>query len=434
MDLDYDLILKNTTEFINNNLIPIIKEINEELEGNLFMYHLTTDYFEEFKIKQKNVIKTSNFDNVNEVLEIGFNSGFSAVLFLNSNPNINITCVDIGLHKYTIPCYNKIKEFYGDRINLLIGNSKEVVPKIHNKFDLIHIDGAHDDTIAREDIINSYYLSNDKCTLIMDDYDIPHLNKLWNELSDFFKFQNIDNIFENKYQDIKRVNKYSFFQEFNNYKQGIEIPKIIHQIAPKDKAKWHPLWEKCQQSWKLNFPSPEYEYKLWSDEEDIENLIKKDFPFFYDTFMNYPKKIQRIDMARYFILIKYGGIYADMDFFCYKNFYDYLDESKASIPYSPWQEAEILQNSLMISPKNYSYFYDVIDEANRRKLMSRGTHVETISFNTGPKLISDVFDRLKSYVNALDKELYNPIGCSAFDNEKYNENTCYCKHFGTGFW
>lgn len=429
MSIDYDLIINNTKNFINDNLMPIITAINEPLEGNLFMYHLTTTFLEEFIIKQKNIIKTSSFDNIKDVLEIGFNSGFSAVLFLNSNPNIKITCVDIGIHQYTIPCYNKIKEFYGDRINLLIGSSVTVLPNICNHFDLIHVDGAHDYNIAKEDIINSYYLSNDKCTIIMDDYDIPTLNGLWNEFSTIFKFENIDDIFKNPYQDIKKVNKYSFFPKFNTLKQGTQIPKIIHQIAPNDKTKWNSIWETCQQSWLLHYPSPEYEYKLWSDEEDIENLIKNDFPFFYDIFMSYPKKIQRIDMARYFILLKYGGIYADMDFICYKNFFNMIDQTKVNITESPWTEYEYLQNSLMSSPENNLFFLNVIDEAIRRK------SAESISDSTGPKLISDVYDRLKSFISPLNKELYNPIGCSALDNPVlYNENTVYCKHFGTGQW
>lgn len=440
-NLDLDLVIAKTVQFINENLFPIIKEINEPLEGNLFTYHLSTTYFDDFKLKQKNIIKLANYDNVNEILEIGFNSGFSAVLFLNSNPNIKITCVDIATHQYAIPCYNKIKEFYGDRINLLIGSSLDVVPYINTNFDLIHIDGAHDGVIAREDIINCYYKSNDKCLIIMDDYDISHLNTIWNELSSIFEFNNFDGLFINKYQDIKQVNKYKFCPLFNTIKQGENIPKILHQIAPKDKSKWHPLWESCQQTWLLNYPSPEYEYKLWSDEEDIENLIKNDFPFFYDIFMNYPKKIQRIDMAKYFILIKYGGIYADMDYYCYKNFYNLVEQNKASIPNSPFLDAEILQNSLIITPVNYPFFYSVIDEAIRRSFNVSITEstkpwiiTEIISESVGPKLVSDVYERLKNSLNPLDKELYNPILCSRFDDEKYNENTCYCKHYGTGWW
>lgn len=261
----------------------------------------------------------------------------------------------------------------------------------------------------------------------MDDYDIPELNNLWNEYSNIFNFMNPNfNIFENPYQSIKRLNKFNYFSDIYKINKNYEIPKIIHQIAPKNESNWHELWKTCQDTWKLKFP--EYEYKLWSDEEDIENLIKTDFPFFYDIFMSYPHKIQRIDMARYFILIKYGGIYVDMDFYCYKNFYDFLDKSKINIPYSPWNNVEILQNSLMASPQNNLFLLHVIDEAIRRKSIS------SISISSGPKLISDVYERNTNLLNALKKELYNPI-CSIYvDSEIYNENTCYCKHYGTGQW
>jgi mannosyltransferase OCH1-like enzyme len=426
-NINYDKIINDTKEFIDLNLMPIINNLGEELEGNLFMYHLTKTYLDNFTVKQKNLVLLSNQNNVKEVLEIGFNSGFSAVLLLNSNPNINLTCVDICIHSYSIPCYNKIKEFYGDRINLQIGSSVDVVPKLPKLYDLIHIDGAHQYSIALEDIINSYYISSRKSILIMDDYDIPVLNNLWNEYSKIFNLTDLSfDIFINPYQSIKQVNKYNYLDNISNDKN---IPKIIHQIAPSDKSNWHPVWEECQKTWLINFPSPEYEYKLWNDEEDLENLIKNDFPFFLDIFKNYSRKIQRIDMARYFILFKYGGIYADMDFYCYKNFYNTLDMTKPNITCSPWKDVEFLQNSLMASPKGNFVFLDIIDVASKRNFH------ELVSNSTGPKLISDVYDRLTSFINPLDLKLYNPIGCKSLDNiELYNENTCYCKHYGTGKW
>ena len=166
--IDFDKIINDTKIFIDTYLLPLILSLGEPLEGNLFMYHLTTTYYNEFVQKQKNLILTTNRVNVVDVLEIGFNSGFSAVLLLNSNPNIVLSCVDIGIHAYTIPCYNKIKEFYGDRINLHLGNSVDVVPKLTILYDVIHIDGSHEERVAREDIINSYYISKSNAIIIMD--------------------------------------------------------------------------------------------------------------------------------------------------------------------------------------------------------------------------------------------------------------------------
>ena len=134
-------------------------------------------------------------------------------------------------------------------------------------------------------------------------------------------------------------------------------------------------------------------------------------------------------MARYFILFKYGGIYADMDFYCYKNFYNTLDMTKPNITRSPWTEVEFLQNSLMASKKNSFVFLDIINEASRRNKL------ELVSNSTGPNLISNVYDRIQSFINPLSINLYNPIGCKSLDNDTlYNENTCYCKHYGTGQW
>lgn len=440
--INYEKIIDITRNFIDEHLMPIINELEAPLKGNLFMYHLTKDYLPIID-KQKNLISSANQENIIDIFEIGFNGGFSALLLLNSNPNINITCVDIGIHSCTIPCFNKIKEFYGDRITIHICSSVVMMPKLTKLYDLIHIDGGHAYDVSKEEIINSYYISKPNATIIMNDYDIPVLNNLWNESTEIFKFHEVDfEIFSNPYQSIKIVNKYTFVDKKyleNSTLETKKIPKIFHQIAPKDKSKWHPLWEECQKTWLSNFPASEYDYRLWNDEDDLENLIREEFPSFIETFKSYPYKIQRIDMARYFILLKYGGIYADMDFYCYKNFYETLDQSKPSIVESPWTEHEFLQNSLISSPLGYNYlFLNIIDEAIRRnnnKSVDESDAAFYISNTTGPSLASNVYFRLKSFGNALEKSLYNPIGCQSLDNsELYNANTCYCKHFGTGKW
>jgi predicted O-methyltransferase YrrM len=139
------------------------------------------------------------------VLEIGFNAGFSTLLMLNANDTINITCVDICEHKYTQPCYNKIKEMYGERVNLIIGSSVIVLPKlIKNTYDLIHIDGCHSVEIAEMDINNSMKLCKSKTILIMDDTDLNHLNNLWKKNVIKHRLLGFTNSFvKTNYHDIK---------------------------------------------------------------------------------------------------------------------------------------------------------------------------------------------------------------------------------------
>jgi predicted O-methyltransferase YrrM len=199
-------IINQTKDFINNNLLSIINGTGEKLEGNIFMIHETTTYINVFFDKQINFILACSNYNINSVLEIGFNAGFSTLLMLFSNPNLKITCVDICSHKYTSLCFNKIKEFFGDRIDLLRGSSVNILPQlIGNKFDLIHIDGCHLVNIAEIDIKNSLKLCKSGTILIMDDTDNKELLNIWlkytnyNKLLSFFK----GNFIETKYHNIK---------------------------------------------------------------------------------------------------------------------------------------------------------------------------------------------------------------------------------------
>ena len=207
---DYTItnIINNCKIYINENLLPIIKNINEPLEGNIFMNHLTLDYTNDNDNKIKNISNLVLNKNIKNVMEIGFNSGFSALLMLLSNPNLKINCFDLGDHKYALPCFEKIKETFGDRINITFGNSVKILPKINETYDLIHIDGGHSNFVASNDIINSYRLSKEGTILIMDDYNFPNLHQLWDEYIIYYDLKSLDiNIYSTDGHDIKIVVK-----------------------------------------------------------------------------------------------------------------------------------------------------------------------------------------------------------------------------------
>jgi len=195
--------IKLTKEYINKNLLPIIKTTEEILEGNIFMFHNSTEYTDLYLNKAKNISNLSK--NVKKAMEIGFNAGFSTLLMLISNPELSITCFDLGEHKYTLLCYEKIKETFGDRVNLTIGDSMTTLPNVNDIFDLIHIDGGHRDEIAESDIIQSYRLSKEGTILIMDDYDFTNLHTLWDKYVEEYKLKKLNDIYESRYHDIKIV-------------------------------------------------------------------------------------------------------------------------------------------------------------------------------------------------------------------------------------
>jgi hypothetical protein len=138
------------------------------------------------------------------------------------------------------------------------------------------------------------------------------------------------------------------------------IPKIIHQIAPNDRSKWHPLWETCRQSWQKTFP--DYELKLWNDESDIDDLIETHFPQFAKTYHSFPYKIMKINFARFAMLHHFGGIYSDMDIFCYKNFEHILQTHDLFLLENILSETVNghfpFEICLMTSSKTNSYMFD----------------------------------------------------------------------------
>jgi mannosyltransferase OCH1-like enzyme len=204
--------------------------------------------------------------------------------------------------------------------------------------------------------------------------------------------------------------------KFENY-EG--IPKIIHQTAPTDKSKWHNDWYKYQKSWQDLHP--DYEYKLWND-EDLENLIKTKYEWFYDTYKNYDEHIKRVDSARYFILYEHGGIYADMDFECLKRFDDQLPPNKVSIAEDPNSvNLSYYQNALMCSPKHHKFWEIIFKklEENKNKFVFEAT---------GPTLITDGIHENPDLTHTLITKKFAP------NLEYFNNDDVYTRHWQTGVW
>lgn len=130
-----------------------------EAEGNYFtLNHNIEVELPELVPKQQNIFSIAT--NAQNILEIGFNAGHSALLFLLANPSSKMTCIDTCSHVYVEPCFNYLKSIFGDRIQLLKGNSKDVVPTLpKNHYDIAHIDGDHSIDTFKTDFVNVYDLS-----------------------------------------------------------------------------------------------------------------------------------------------------------------------------------------------------------------------------------------------------------------------------------
>jgi predicted O-methyltransferase YrrM len=110
---------------------------------------------------------------VRTVMEIGFNAGHSSETFLQ-NPNVHVTSFDIGIRPYVTTAKQYIDTNYPLRHTLILGDSTQTVPKFIQEnptitFDVIYIDGGHEEEIVKDDMKNCLRLCHPGTIIIMDD-------------------------------------------------------------------------------------------------------------------------------------------------------------------------------------------------------------------------------------------------------------------------
>ena len=133
-------------------------------------------------------------------------------------------------------------------------------------------------------------------------------------------------------------------------------------MAPKNDNLWHPYWKKCHPTWKTHFTEPEYEHILWDDAK-INEFIEEKFPDYVTFYYSLPFHIMQLDFARYCILYEHGGIYVDMDYYCFENFYHNLNRELFFVESA--SSKEIIQNSLFGSKKNNEHILNIIKKCKK---------------------------------------------------------------------
>jgi hypothetical protein len=106
------------------------------------------------------------------IMEIGFNAGHSAELFLKYT-SAHVTSFDLGDHPYVTHAKEYIDAYYPGRHSLILGDSTVMVPKCIGKYDVIFIDGGHDYEVARADLQNAKKLAR-KNTMYTPEWVHPY--------------------------------------------------------------------------------------------------------------------------------------------------------------------------------------------------------------------------------------------------------------------
>lgn len=140
---------------------------------NIRQIHVTEGYCQLNPQQVLDLIELSKKPNIN-VMEIGFNAGHSAEIFLKNNKDLTLTSFDLGQHVYVSAGKEYIDTTFPTRHTLILGDSRITVPHYHaqnptTKFDFIFIDGGHEYDIAKTDMQNCVYLAHPDTIVALDD-------------------------------------------------------------------------------------------------------------------------------------------------------------------------------------------------------------------------------------------------------------------------
>lgn len=153
----------------------IILEIGEPLEGNIFFRHqaASMDTLDPIFLGKRRCLALLASVHSN-VVEIGFNAGHSALLMLSANDELRLTSIDLGVHQYTVPCFDYLSKKFGFRNRLIVSDSAQAFPLLgrqESEASLFIIDGGHSLSMAETDLFNCIHFGQRGSVILFDDTD-----------------------------------------------------------------------------------------------------------------------------------------------------------------------------------------------------------------------------------------------------------------------
>jgi mannosyltransferase OCH1-like enzyme len=239
------------------------------------------------------------------------------------------------------------------------------------------------------------------------------------------------------------------FEKSNDFKDEC-VPKIIHQTWIDENIPEHlSLMQKSVLEKHLD-----YEYLLWTDDK-IDSFISEKFPHLNDFYNSFEFTIQKIDFARLLIIYYFGGIYIDLDSYCYKNVDCILNKpislinTKKHIKFKEYYTL-ILNNAFIAAEKNNLFLRQTInniinykDPPNYKKYSSGNIVYTKVLKSAGPLMVTESYMNyeFQNMVSLLDNDFYYGVEKTTSDKEQilelinyYSNNDFYFLHIHESSW
>ncbi len=162
------------------------------------------------------------------------------------------------------------------------------------------------------------------------------------------------------------------------------IPRVVHQTwktsdVPEAWAAYRSSWLERHSSWR---------HRLWTD-ADNRRLIAEHHPWFLATYDSFPRHIQRVDAAKYFIVYTHGGVYADLDCECLRPV-DALTQRGGAVVGKT--RDGVIEGAFFASPPGHPLWELVFSEMQSPAFLARacrgiGYGAAYVLFSTGPRML-----------------------------------------------
>ena len=194
------------------------------------------------------------------------------------------------------------------------------------------------------------------------------------------------------------------------------IELIIHQIwigENKRPDMWINTWKEEVEK------KPNWSYKLWTENEIKElELYNSDL---YEKEKDYACKV---DILRYEILNKFGGVYVDADVVLLNpKFFELFENNENELCVGKEPDKNLLSNSIIACRKNSNIMKHIIMECRNNYILNR--HKSYPYQVTGPYLITNMYNKYKLPITIYPSILFYPIPWNRIQDIKMHEKNKY---------